>query len=673
MKFVHRLLLAAVVAAGSALTAIPSTSATGTDSTARPPAPKPSGDEPLFESVDIANSGIGAHTYRIPALEKLPDGTLIAAYDRRNDDASDLPGDIDVLVERSYDNGRTWTDPVVVSGADTEVGSGDPSIIVDDQTGRIHLFYASGNGFRQSGTGNDNDNPNLIHLDHAYSDDGGRTWTERRLTETLKDPGWKGIFASSGTGIQLKTGPHAGRLIQQYTFQKVDGSIWAVSAYSDDHGRTWQMGRPVGPLMDENKTVELADGRIMLNSRTSSGPYRLVAYSRDGGVTYSEPKPDRELVDPTNNAAIIRYDEDANPSRPQAHRLLFSNTADPHARRNLTIKMSCNDGKTWPIARTVEPGASAYSTMVELGDGTFGLLYERGNYEHITFARFNAAWLGADCPASPSHPELGTKITDAGDLTAGQQGTVEVSVTNHGHRTSVPGSLTLDVPRSWSVQQPQQDVPPLEAGASTTLSFTVTPSESTRAGEYELAVQIKAGATRKTATPTVLVLGADPVLAAQPDRGYDGVDDYTDLTGRLDSVRQLEQGVLAVDLRTSDIQVAGALLSSSDTDEPSTNVTLALNSGVPYYESRQDGSYAARVSATESVADGGEHTVALVSDAGGTRIYVNGTRVASSSDQAFFGHVGGLDGLWAGRNVDNAGPQWHFGGHIDRIRIYGTN
>jgi sialidase-1 len=353
------------------------------------------GAVPLFERTDLATSGVGAHTYRIPALDVLADGTLIASYDRRNNSSADLPGDIDIMVRRSRDKGRTWTEPQVVADYNDGVGAGDPSLLVDRHTGRIFLFYAYG----PKGIGffapppPPHDSTSILHTDYSYSDDGGRTWTARRITADIKDPSWLGIFASSGTGIQLRSG----RLLQQYAFRKADGSIWAVSAYSDDHGGTWQSGTPVGPLMDENKTVELADGRVMLNSRTASTKRRLVAYSTDGGISYGTPVPHDELIDPTNNAAILRYDARAKVNRPEAHWLLFSNTASTTARERLTVRMSCNDGQTWPIGRMVEPGPAAYSTLTRLNDGTFGLLYESGPYRTITFARFNTTWLGAEC------------------------------------------------------------------------------------------------------------------------------------------------------------------------------------------------------------------------------------------------------------------------------------
>ncbi len=355
--------------------------ATGTGLASATPAaaaPPPDPAAPLYESTDLAVSGEGAHTYRIPALETLPDGTLVAAYDRRNDSASDLPGNVDVMVRRSTDDGRTWSPPQAVADYDGGAGAGDPSLIADRWTGRLFLFHMYGPrgiGFGNAGMGNDHRSTTILHTDYHYSDDGGRSWRARRLTRDLKDPTWLGIFASSGTGIQLSSG----RLLQQYALRKADASMWAASAYSDDHGRTWRLGTPVGPLMDENKTVELS----------------LIHRDR----TYSTPVADDELIDPVNNASILRYDPTAPPGHPRAHWLLFSNTASTSARRNLTVRLSCDDGRSWPVSRVVTPGPAAYSTLTRLKDGTFGLLYESGPYRKITFARFNDAWLGAPCPA----------------------------------------------------------------------------------------------------------------------------------------------------------------------------------------------------------------------------------------------------------------------------------
>ncbi|UKY48788.1 sialidase family protein [Streptomyces inhibens] len=399
MKAARPVTLATLLAAGAGLLSAPAAPAAEPRlvplrATARPA---------LYETTDLAVSGQGAHTYRIPALTTLPDGSLIAAYDRRNASAADLPGNVDVMVRRSTDKGRTWSAPRAAVDYDGGVGAGDPSLLVDRKTGRVFLFHAyapKGVGFGNAGAGNAHDSTTVLHTDYSYSDDRGLSWHHRRLTHDLKDPSWRGIFASSGSGSQLA----GGRLLQQYAFRKADGSMWAASAYSDDHGATWHMGTPVGPLMDENKTVELADGRVMLNSRTSSTTKRLVAHSRDGGLSYSAPAPDDELIDPANNASILRYDPAAPAHQPRSHWLLFSNTASTGARENLTVRASYDDGESWPISRAVAPGAAAYSTLTRLTDGTFGLLYESGPYQKITFARFDDAWLGVNCPGGLPSP-----------------------------------------------------------------------------------------------------------------------------------------------------------------------------------------------------------------------------------------------------------------------------
>ncbi|WP_318211051.1 MULTISPECIES: exo-alpha-sialidase [unclassified Streptomyces] len=675
MKTARSAPLVLLLALGAGLLAAPPVPAAESSSTAGAAAARErrlTADEPLFESTVLATSGQGAHTYRIPALDTLPDGTLVAAYDRRNDSSADLPGNLDVMVRRSTDNGRTWTAPQAIADYDDGIGAGDPSVVVDRVTGRVFVFYAygpQGIGFFNSGTGNANDATDSLHADYAYSDDGGVTWRTRRITHDIKDPAWKGMFASSGTGIQLSTG----RLVQQYAFRKADSSIWAASAYSDDHGTTWKMGTPVGPLMDENKTVELADGRVMLNSRTSSARTRLVAYSTDGGITYSAPVPDDELIDPTNNAAILRYDATAGAERPESHWLLFSNTASTTTRHRLTVKLSCNDGLTWPTSKVVEAGGSAYSTLTRLADGTFGLLYESGPYQRITFARFNASWLGVDCPIDQGYPKLAaqTAVLD-GLLTAGSPNTVEVRVTNHGHLASLPGTATLGVPAGWPGAAAQQ-IPAIAPGATAAVRFPVTPPTGTATGEQDFTVALQSGAATTSTTTRLLVVGGSMALDRALAKDFDGTTSYTDLTASLPDVAPLTRGVLTVRFRTTRAPVAGTLLSASDTTAASTNVTLSLNSGVPHFEARVGGVYSARLDGTRSLADGLDHTLAVAVTDSGTTLYADGVRIASTTTPSLFGQTPGLNGLWAGRNVDNGGPQWLYNGRIERITVHRAN
>lgn len=328
--------------------------------------------------------------YRIPALDVTTRGTLIAAYDARPT-LADVPGRIALVVRRSVDGGVTWLPRQVVRADTAPFGFGDPSFLVDRVTGRIFLFHVASvrQGFQGAASGNRDDDPDVLHADYSWSDDDGITWHPRRLTSAIKDSAWGGLFAASGRGIQLQRPPYAGRLVQQYVV-RWNGGNYAASAYSDDHGTTWRMGQLVGPGMDENKVVELDDGTLLLNSRAT--PWRLVARSTDGGVSYHALHADSQLVDPANNGAIIRADERALPGSVAARRLLFVNTQHPTARTNLVVKRSCDSGAHWRTSLTLEPGLAAYATMVMLPGGDVGVLFERGDYDAITFARFTPDW-----------------------------------------------------------------------------------------------------------------------------------------------------------------------------------------------------------------------------------------------------------------------------------------
>jgi sialidase-1 len=174
----------------------------------------------------------------------------------------------------------------------------------------------------------------------------------------------------------------------------------AANAYSDDHGATWKLGASIGVGLDENKVVELHDGRVMQNIRAyeKTVTHRLTAISRDGGITFGAATEEASLPDPRNNADVIRVAPDAPVGSREERMLLFSNTADEKRRANLTVRLSCDSGRTWPVSKVVEPGPARYSVMSRLKDGTFGLLYENGNAQGLTFVRFDLAWLGGGCP-----------------------------------------------------------------------------------------------------------------------------------------------------------------------------------------------------------------------------------------------------------------------------------
>lgn len=159
-------------------------------------------------SQDLTVDRVGSPHYRIPALTTSTKGTVLAAFDARPT-LGDLPSNISVVLRRSTDGGATWQPQQVVRKDAAPQGYGDPSLLVDRTTGRIFLFYAASvnQGFFGAGTGNDENDPNIIQADYSYSDDDGLTWTHRRITKQIKNPAWAGMSAASGSAPTTRTSP----------------------------------------------------------------------------------------------------------------------------------------------------------------------------------------------------------------------------------------------------------------------------------------------------------------------------------------------------------------------------------------------------------------------------------------------------------------------------------
>ncbi|MFM8253108.1 MAG: exo-alpha-sialidase [Planctomycetota bacterium] len=374
---------------------------------ASPLAPPPAQVEAPVK-VEVFPPGLnGVARYRIPGLVVTARGTLLAYCEARRNDSRDW-GEIEIHLRRSTDGGRTWQPAQQIAhrgprleGNPTKAAAGareqtvnNPVAIVDRQTGAIEFLYCV----------------NYAHCFSQRSTDDGLTWSEPvEITDSFlpfRDQyPWKVIATGPGHGVQLKSG----RLVVPIWLAYGKTGDHAPSAsgtiYSDDHGRTWRAGEIAvanqAPYVDPNETMitVLSDDRVMLVNRNVSPENRkLVTYSRDGATGWSRPEFHEQLWEPICMASIV-----AHPARPGT--LIFSN---PHTlptprssakpargasgkRENLTIKLSTDDGKTWKVSKTLEPGPSAYSDLAVLPDGDVLCLYERGN--SITCARFSLDWI----------------------------------------------------------------------------------------------------------------------------------------------------------------------------------------------------------------------------------------------------------------------------------------
>ena len=317
-------------------------------------------------------------TYRIPGLARTNKGTLIAAYDVRYKGGADLPADIDVGTSRSTDGGRTW-EPMRIAldmGRDPKFafdGVGDPCVFVDRETGRIWVAALWSHGKRawiESGPGMTPDETGQLVM--ASSDDDGRTWSKPvNITSQVKNPAWRLVLAGPGTGITLRDGT----LVFPGQFKDADNVPHSTLVWSKDRGKTWRMGAGVKGKTTECQVVELADGPIMINCRDDRGGSRTVATTRDLGATWQLHPTDRKaLPESVCMASLLALDVPG-----VGRRLLFSNPATTSGRHTMTVKVSADEGMTWPEERFTLYDARkglGYSCLAPVDDGHVGVLYE---------------------------------------------------------------------------------------------------------------------------------------------------------------------------------------------------------------------------------------------------------------------------------------------------------
>jgi Neuraminidase (sialidase) len=368
--------------------------------------------EPLLEKTDLFEANTGGYAqYRIPGLVVTRKGTILAYCEARKSARSDW-GAIDILMRRSTDGGKTWgpsrrivtppgdvtKNPVALAqnlARPGEVTLHNAVAITDHQTGAVHFLSCA----------------EYSRCFYQRSDDDGETFTEPvEITSTFDrfrpEYPWKVLATGPGHGIQLSNGR---LLVPVWLSTGTGGHAHRPSAvsviFSEDQGKTWQRGDivvshpdPVNP--SETAAVELADGRVMLNIRHESEPHlRGVTISRDGATGWTKMRYDPALPEPVCFGSLVRLSK---PPGADKDRLLFVNPHNPSGRerRNLSVRMSEDDGQTWPVARTIEPGTSGYADLASGPDGSIYCLYERGsagggatNPRSLCLARFTLEWL----------------------------------------------------------------------------------------------------------------------------------------------------------------------------------------------------------------------------------------------------------------------------------------
>jgi len=387
-------------------------------------APKKRGDNlKLRTGVAVRNHWVdNVHTYRIPGLATSNKGTLMAIYDVRRESGRDLQGHMDIGLSRSFDGGNNWEPMQIVLDMKTWGdlpqkfnGVSDANILVDKKTGTIFIAGLWMHGvINPKGVWQEGLTENSKSWNHQWrnkgsqpglgvketsqflitkSTDDGKTWsTPINLTKMCKDPKWWLWAPAPGQGITLKDGT----LVFPTQGRDENGLPFSNITYSKDGGKTWKTSTAAAHNTTESMAVELLDGSIMLNMRDNRNRSekgvengRSIAITSDLGATWSEHETSHgTLIESVCMASIHRHNYKDGKGN-QKSILLFSNPNSKYSRIKQTIKVSFDDGKTWPEKYWMEldEGRGAgYSCLTSIDEETIGILYE-GSQAQMTFQK----------------------------------------------------------------------------------------------------------------------------------------------------------------------------------------------------------------------------------------------------------------------------------------------
>jgi len=332
---------------------------------------------PLWENTETSY-----HSFRIPSIIVTTKGTALAFCEGRG--AHGDSGNIDLIMKRSPDSGRTWSKQSVVWN-DGENTCGNPCPVVEKKTGRVILLMTWNHGADHGGdikakTGRDTRRPYV-----AYSDDDGLTWSKPKdISQSAKDPAWGWYATGPGFAVQLKSAKYKGRIIipANHSYDTDNSEHQSDGGYgygahvliSDDGGKQWRMSAPIRPHCNESQVVELSDGTLMMNMRSYDRMHcRSYACSDDGGETWSDVRQALQLVEPTNQGSIIKFGKYQGKTM-----YLFSNAASVGIRAAMSVKASFDECASWSNMKLVSGERAQYSCLTILPNGNIGLLYEIG-------------------------------------------------------------------------------------------------------------------------------------------------------------------------------------------------------------------------------------------------------------------------------------------------------
>ncbi len=335
--------------------------------------------EPIFPTSDAWQFNSGGYThYRIPSLCMAPSGRLLAFAEARRARLSRAwewetvrllgeyaKDEVQCQMKYSDDNGLSWSEPQTLIDRGMSYDARDPSPVFDRETGELFLFTRGG--------------PWMI-----ASCDEGRTWSEPRSLAGSAPGGFPLLSpGTANSAIQLRHGRCKGRLLVALAGGGIVGLM-----FSDDHGRTWQPGASAAwSSASEPTLVELADGQVLMSPRGGNSPKdeRMFVFSSDGGATFSEIRFEPAIPMPGRGGELLALESSDSAADGKVRPIIFCGPAQGGTR--LTLKVSLDDGATWPISRVLDEGKAGNMSLVELPGRQLGILYERDKFRRLSFMR----------------------------------------------------------------------------------------------------------------------------------------------------------------------------------------------------------------------------------------------------------------------------------------------
>ena len=329
----------------------------------------------------------GYNTFRIPSIITTDSGVVLAFAEGRKNSSSDS-GDIDLVLKRSIDGGKTWGDLIIIRDDSTNV-CGNPSPVIDRKTGKIFLLSTWNRG---DDTESEIINMTSVDTRRVYvmnSIDEGLSWSKPiEITDKVKKPNWTWYATGPVHGIQIREGSKKGRMIIPCDHIEANTKkYYSHIIYSDDGGSSWNIGGTTPQdQVNECSVAEIGKGKLILNMRNYDRTQmnRKISISNDYGESWGDIYDDKALVEPICQASILRYSFKGSGSND----LLFINPADKNKRLNMTLRLSNDLGRTWTREFLLHEGPSAYSDITKLRNGNVGCLFEAGKnspYEGIVY------------------------------------------------------------------------------------------------------------------------------------------------------------------------------------------------------------------------------------------------------------------------------------------------